>query len=142
MTHPPSTSPALPIATVVLDPEALREVLIAALSDPAVVEHLAAALRGAPGQPVSPPTFMNVEEYAKHTVMSRRSLDYARQGMTEGVHYSRNGRRIRYHVVAADEFLSNKHGAQLTGVSVETDLKELARQEAARRRPKPLTGAP
>lgn len=133
-----STSPAPALATLVLDPEVLREALIAALSDPTVVERLAAAVRGAAGTTPMAPTFMGAQEYALHARMSRRSLDYVRQQMTEGVHYSRNGRRLRYHVAAADEFLSKTaHNEPPASTNGEDDLKELARQEASRRRPKP-----
>jgi hypothetical protein len=141
MPHPPSIS-TVPLATLVLDPEVLRQALIAALSDATVLAHLSASLRTATGPTATATTFMSTEEYAAHARMSRRSLDLARPSMTEGVHYSRNGRRVRYHVAAADEFLSQQGREQTTAAASETNLKELARLEAARRRPKPSKGSP
>lgn len=82
-------------------------------------------------------SFMNAQEYAAHARISPRSLSYAKQKMTEGIHYSRTGKRIRYHVAEADEFLSQAPPAR---VSAEADLKELARNEAKRRVAKATSG--
>jgi hypothetical protein len=137
----PATTSPVPIATLVLDPEALRQALIAALSDASVLEHLSGALRGASGLSTAAlPTFMNTREYAAHARMSARSLSYATESMTESVHFSRNGRRLRYHVGPADDFLSKHRRDQTVAASNEADLKELARREAAKRQPKPRTG--
>ncbi len=134
-----STLTPPPLATLVLDPDALRQAFIAALSDASVVERLAIAINGNKGEAAALPTFMSAREYATHARMSARSLDYARQKMTEGVHFSRNGRRFRFHVSAADKFLAEQGRRKASAEAIETDLKVLARQEAARRRPKART---
>jgi hypothetical protein len=59
--------------------------------------------------------------------------------MTEGVHYSRAGRRVRFHVAEADEFISRNKRAQPHQAAESADLKELARKEAFRRRIKPAS---
>ncbi len=134
MADRPATKPTSTIlATIVLDHDVLRQALIEALSDGSVLERLAHALRGNGGAAV--PTFMTAKEYAAHARMSARSLDYARQGMTERVHFSRNGRRVRYHVSKADQFLSEERQREGSVEAAETDLEALARQEAAKRFP-------
>jgi hypothetical protein len=133
------SSSTIPLAILSLDREALRQAIVEALKDPSVLEGLRAALVPA-GIGGALPKFMGAQEYAKHARMSPRSLSYARSGMTEGVHYSRTGRRVRFHVAEADEFLasvkSDKTGAEVGPDSIEA----LARSEAARRRAKTSGG--
>lgn len=128
------------LGTLTLDADALREALIEALTDPRVLEKLAAA-HAARGRSVdgSLPRFMSAKEYAKHARISPRTLDYERHRMTEGVHFSRTGSRVRFHVKEADDFVSQSKRGKRVLISEETELKELARKEAARRRVKPTT---
>jgi hypothetical protein len=61
--------------------------------------------------------------------------------MTEGVHYSRAGRRVRFHVAEADEFVAKHQRPQPDPAPEGADLKELARREVARRiKPAPAGG--
>lgn len=134
-------SSSTPLATLFLDKEALREAIVEALKDPSVVEELRAALVPSGSVGVLP-KFMGAQEYAKHARMSPRSLSYARSGMTEGVHFSRTGRRVRFHVAEADDFLA-KAGKGDAGTAVDPDsIEELARLEAARRRARTAGGEP
>jgi len=136
---PPNTGArAHAVATLVFDGEALRQALVETLTDPRVIERLAAAMlaqrtRGA-ATTGAPSKYMAAKEYAQHARISPRSLDYMRQSMTEGVHYSRVGRRIRFHVAEADELISRSKRAQPHQATESAKLKDLARQEAARRR--------
>lgn len=124
------------IATIVVDPDALRTALVEALTSPEVVGALAAAL-GTGGALEGASKFMTAKEYAQHARMSPRTLDLLRAKMEEGKHYSRVGRRVRFHVVEADEFIARVGGKSPIVVASEAlDLKEVARQEASRRRAK------
>lgn len=130
----PLSAPAL--ATLVLDSEVLREALVSALLDERVFERLVEAVRGI-ATSATLPRFMSMKEYASHARISPRTLAYAMQGMTEGVHYSRSGRRLRVHVREADEVIAQStRTRQTTETSEKTDLKAFARQEAARRKVK------
>jgi hypothetical protein len=119
----PTPDPPTTIATIVLPTEALRDAVIAALAHPSVITALADALtaRGASAVPL--PKFMSPKEYAAHVKLSMRTLHYNRGAMTEGIHFSRTGSRVRFHVEQADAFAA-KDAASLV---------DLARAEAARR---------
>ena len=80
---------------------------------------------------------MGAKEYAAHARISARSLDYLRQSMNEGVQFSRTGRRVRYHVAEADDFITHQRRTPPTTPPPRDDLRELARREAARRPVKP-----
>lgn len=140
--HPPDPSPrtdsAAPtaLATLVLDAEVLREALVNALLDDRVFKPLVEAVRGL-ATTATLPRFMSVKEYASHARISTRTLAYAMQGMSEGVHYSRSGRRLRVHVKEADDFIAQSTRTKKPAeTSEKTDLAALARQEAARRKVK------
>lgn len=126
-----------PLGTFILDREAFRETLVEALLDPRVLEAVAAA-RAARGLAAdgTPPRFMSTKEYAQHTRISTRTLQYVRSNMIEGTHYSRTGTRIRFHVKEADEFVATRSMPSATAPAG-VDLKELTRIEAARRNVKP-----
>jgi hypothetical protein len=126
------------IGAVVLNADVLREAMVAALAHPAVVEALAAALQARfPSTVGALPKFMNAREYAAHARISPRTLSYAQQRMIEGVHFSRTGRRIRFHVAEADEFLSAARGAAASAAGDAASLIERARAELERRAAKP-----
>jgi hypothetical protein len=126
------------IGAVVLNADVLREAMVAALAHPAVVEALAAALQARfPSTVGALPKFMSVKEFATHVRVSPRTLSYAQQRMTEGVHFSRTGRRIRFHVAEADAFLSAAKGAAAEAAADAASLAERARVEIARRSAKP-----
>ena len=81
------------------------------------------------------PEVMTVAEYARHAKCSVRKLAYLRTAMTEGVHYSRVGRRVRFHVTEVDAFLrtlsSRERDSEVTG---DHAVRQLAR---ARNRGRP-----
>ena len=132
----PTLDPPTTIATIVLPTDALRDALVAALAHPSVITALADALaaRGASVAPV--PKFMNAREYAAHARISPRTLSYPQRDMIEGVHYSRTGRRVRFHVSDADVFLSAAKGIAEGAANNAARLAEVARAEIARRVPK------
>ncbi len=127
----------LVVGTLTLDREHLRDALVGALSDPQVVHLLAEVLaaRGAAADGTLP-RFMTTKEYATRAKVSPRTLSYEMQGMTEGVHYSRSGRRVRFHVKEADEFIAQSSRRRAKEAQEKVDLAALARQEAARRKVK------
>jgi hypothetical protein len=129
------------IGALVLDREVLRDALVGALSDPTVAQKVAEVLaaRGAAANGTVP-RFMNTKEYAARVKISARTLSYEMQGMTEGVHYSRSGRRVRFHVKEADEYIAQSKRMRATEQQPKVDLAALARQEAARRRVKSPEG--
>lgn len=128
----PLAPPAL--ATLVLDRDALREALVAALLDERVFKPLVEAVRSI-ATSATLPRFMSVKEYAAHAKISARTFSYEMANMTEGVHFSRSGRRVRIHVKEADEFIAQSDRARRAKEpSPKTDLTALARQEAARRK--------
>ena len=135
---PPSISQPIVVGSIIIDGAALREAIRSALIDPLVIDQLAKAISaaGVAGS-AALPRFMNTREYAQHARISARTLDYLRQGMTEGIHFSRTGRRVRYHVTEADEFVSAR-GRETPKVDASADLKELARREVAKRRLKTI----
>lgn len=134
MPHDPSPD-TLPLATLLLDRNMLRDALVEALRDARVIRQIVEAL-GSGAQPAGGVSrFMNTKEYASHARISVRSLDYLRRGMTEGVHFSRTGRRVRYHVAEADDFIAQVKRPS-PGTQQHADLGELVRREAAKRRPK------
>jgi len=129
----PTPDPPTTIATIVLPTDALRDALIAALAHPSVMGALADALttRGAAVAPL--PKFMSPKEYAAHVKLSMRTLHYNRSDMTEGVHFSKTGSRVRFHVEQADAFLSAAKGIAAVAAKESASVVELARADAARR---------
>jgi hypothetical protein len=132
-------------ATVSLVPaEAPSELLKNAFDSfaKALAEYLAGYLRQpergeAATRAAALPAFMSVDEYARHARCSTRKLTYVRAHMEEGVHYSRIGRRVRYHVTEADLFLRrmNLRNVTLSATSDEA-IRQLARLNASARRTK------
>jgi len=129
----PTPDPPTALATIVLPTDALRDSLVAALAHPTVIAALADALAARGASPSPTPRFMSVKEYALRARISPRTLTTAQQGMTEGVHFSRTGRRIRFHVAEADAFLSSAKGAAAEAAADAASLAERARAEIARR---------
>jgi hypothetical protein len=129
----PNPVPPVPIATIVLPIEALRPLLIEALTHPSVIDAIVDALRSRGAPAAALPKFMNPKEYAEHAKISLRTLHYHRSDMTEGVHFSRTGRRIRFHVAEADAFMSAAKGEAAKVAAEHASLEELARAEAAHR---------
>jgi hypothetical protein len=133
----PTPDPPTTIATIVLPTDALRDSLVAALAHPTVIAALADALAARGASPSPTPRFMSVKEYAVRARISPRTLTTAQQRMIEGVHFSRTGRRIRFHVAEADEFLSAARGAAASAAGDAASLIERARAELERRAAKP-----
>jgi len=131
--------PPTAIATVVLPADALRDALLTALVHPNVIAALADALaaRGASSAPL--PKFMSPKEYAAHAKLSLRTLHYQRSDMTEGVHFSKTGSRVRFHVAEADAFLSAAKGIAAVAAKDAASLVDIARAEASQR---PLKSSP
>jgi hypothetical protein len=135
----PTPDPPTAIATIVLPADALRDALLAALVHPNVIAALADALaaRGTVTAPL--PKFMSPKEYAAHSKVSLRTLHYQRIDMTEGVHFSKTGSRVRFHVEQADAFLSAAKGIAAVKAKDAASLVALARTEASQR---PLKSSP